>query len=413
MGIIVLAIVMLFLTNKFFDLKNLLNPFVFFYLYQTVFCFIALSYYEIYNISISSELQSYIVIAYLLTFLGGFTSRFLFSKWNIKYVRYDELSIRRNPSNSYLVSGFIILILAVILFLYFTYQTGGVIIFLDEVENSRIERRKGLGMINVIFITFFLYSFLILILEKKLSKGLKILIFLFISFALLSFGSRAPFIKFILAIFLLVGILSTKKHSLKKYFVVGVLSLSIIIVLGALRANISDNVDLLKVIKLRAGWRPFVNIQNLQRIFDFFPEKHNFMYGKTYLIDLGIFLPGHNPNFGTYLKDIMNWRFEGGSVTPTFLGIGYINFGKGAFYFYPFIIGFVFNSIYQLICNNNVVNISKIIFLILFSIGISGALSTGIMAALISNTMFLVFTLLLHYGIKQIFQKNIKIVKMD
>src|SRR5690606_40649166 len=110
---------------------------------------------------------------------------------------------------------------------------------------------------------------------------------------------------------------------------------------------------------------------------------------------------------------IMNWRFEGGSVTPTFLGIGYINFGKGAFYFYPFIIGFVFNSIYQLICNNNVVNISKIIFLILFSIGISGALSTGIMAALISNTMFLVFTLLLHYGIKQIFQKNIKIVKMD
>lgn len=406
MYILVIAAVMLYLTNRFFDLKNLLNPFVFFYLYQTVFCFIALSYHHMYRLKIDPELIQLIIWAYILTFVGAFASRYLFEYLGVKYVRYGDLRIKSQPSRSFLLSGFIVFLLGVIIFLYFTYKTGGIIIFADEVENSRIEKRKGAGMINLLFIAFIIYSYLVCFINYNLSRGIKVLLFLIAGFSLLSFGSRAPFIKLILAMFLLYGIFRQKKFSIKTFAIIATIALSIVVVLGSLRTNQAEGIDFLRILRFRAGWRPYVNIQNLQRIYDFFPEQHNYMLGYSYLLELKIFLPGNNPNFGTYLKDVMDWQFEGGSITPTFLGVGYLNFGKSAFIIYPLIFGFVFNSIYQVLCLKNLINNTKVIFLILFSIGISGSLSTGLFPAFIANTIFLIFTLLVHLGIKQLLLKK-------
>src|SRR5690606_21921627 len=127
------------------------------------------------------------------------------------------------------------------------------------------------------------------------------------------------------ATFLLLGILSEKKYTIKKYVIIGIILITLVAIMGALRTNLDEGVDFVRLVKARFGWRPYVNIQNLQRIYEFFPEKEGFLYGYSYLIELKVFLPGSNPNFGTYLKDVMNWQFEGGSITPTFLGIGYIN----------------------------------------------------------------------------------------
>ncbi len=350
MVILILAGVMLYLTDRFFDLKNLLNPFVFFYLYQTIFCFIALSYADIYPIEIKPDLKYLLICAYILTFVGGITSRYLFQRAGINYIKFNDLTITSQPSKSFIWSGMIIFFTAIIIFFYFTYKTGGIIVIGDEIENARIDRRKGTGMVTLLFISFFLYGYLIVLLNSRISKTIKGLLFLIAALALLSFGSRAPMIKLLLASFMLIGVLNRNKYSLKKFFIIGVIILSLIIVLGAFRTNLKDGVDFLDVVLARMGWRPFVNIQNLQRILDFFPTQHDFLYGQSYLIELNIFLPGHNPNFGTYLKELMNWKFDGGSITPTFLGIGYINFGTAAFYLYPFIFGFMFNSIYQLFC---------------------------------------------------------------
>lgn len=413
MYIILLAVIVLYLTNKFFDLKNLLNPFVFFFLYQTIFCFIALSYHDIYPIEIDSDLKALIVVAYILTFLGAFFSRYLFQKGGIKYVKYSDIYIEKKPSTSFSYAGLILFALASLVFFYFSIKTDGFIIFGSEIENARIEKRKGSGMINLIFISFFLYSYLVLLLDRKVSKGIKIILFLFAAFALISFGSRAPMIKLILAVFLVLGILSKKKISISKYIWIGTLAIGLVIVLGAFRTNLKEGVNFLDLVVARAGWRPFVNIQNLQRIYEFFPEKHPFLYGYSYWIDLKIFLPGSNPNFGSHLKELMNWKFDGGSITPTFLGIGFINFGKITFIIYPFLYGFIFNSIYQLMCYKPKTNNFKVIFLILFSIGISGSLSTGLLPALIANTLFLFFTVIIHFTIKQILIKNPLRLKID
>jgi oligosaccharide repeat unit polymerase len=406
MAILILAGLMLYLTDLFFDLKNLLNPFVFFYLYQTFFCFIALSYADIYPIEISQELKFLLVSAYILTFAGGLTSRYVFQKAAIPYVKYNELSISSTPSKAFIWAGTSIFFFAVIVFAYFTYKTGGIIILGDEVENARIERRKGAGMINLLFISFFLYGYLVVLLNKRLSKYIKVVLFLVAAFALISFGSRAPMIKLLLASFLLLGVLSRRKYSLSKFFAIGLAVLFLIIILGALRTNLKSGVDFMDVMIARMGWRPFVNVQNLQRILDFFPAKHDFLYGKSYLVEMGVFLPGSNPNFGSYLKEIMKWKFDGGSITPTFLGVGYINFGKTAFFLYPFAFGFLFNTIYQLLCYRSKVSNLSLIFLILFSIGISGSLSTGLMPSLISNILFLLFTVFLHLTIKQLISGN-------
>jgi len=328
MEIILLAVLMLYLTDKFFDLKNLLNPFVFFYLYQTVFCFIALAYSDIYPVEISEKLKLYIVIAYILTFFGGLTSRHLFQRSGIHYIRYNDLILSRLPSRPFIVAGMLIFVLAILLFAYFTYKTGGIIVLGSEIENARIERRKGAGMINLMFISFFLYGFLIVLLNKRISFGIKSVLFIIAALALLSFGSRAPFIKLLLSSFLLMGVLNIRKYTFKKYAFIGIVIIGLIVLLGALRTNLKDGVDFLDLLVARMGWRPFVNIQNLQRIFEFFPAKHDFMYGYSYLVELKIFLPGHNPNFGTYLKDVMHWEFEGGSITPTFL---YIHFYMASF----------------------------------------------------------------------------------
>ena len=154
--IIFIALIMLALVNKFFDLKNLLNPFVFFYIYQTVFCFIALWYCDSWypRISISNDLKTYIILAYILTFVGALISKYLFSYSGINYIRMNNIKIEKRPSKVFLISGFIVYVLGILFFLLFTYKTGGIILFADDIENERITRKAGAGLYNLIFISF-------------------------------------------------------------------------------------------------------------------------------------------------------------------------------------------------------------------------------------------------------------------
>ncbi|TBN00181.1 oligosaccharide repeat unit polymerase [Hyunsoonleella flava] len=407
--IIFIAIIMLALVNKFFDLRNLLNPFVFFYLYQTAFCFIALAYCESWYpwIPISPELRFYIILAYILTFLGAMISRVLFARNGVEYVKINEIEIEKKPSRAFQISGVLIFIAGVVFFLIFTYKTGGVIIFAEDIENDRISRKVGAGLYNLLFLSFLLYGYMIILLLKDKTYFFKILFFLFTAFALVSYGSRAPLLKLLIASFLMITILNSKKLSLKKYLKIGMGLFLFLVAAGAIRSNFEDDrVTFLRLMKFRAGWRPFVNLQNLQKIYDFFPTEHNYLLGESYWIDFKLFFPGSNPNFGTYLKELMNWDFDGGSVTTTFIGLGYLNFGKIAFIVYPLVYGFLFNSVYQiLVLKGKIKNIS-LLFLMFFSIGVSGSVSTGLFGTLINNILFLLLVLVVHLVLKQLMLKR-------
>jgi len=414
--IILLSIVMLYLTNKLFDLKNLLNPFVFFYLYQTAFCFIALSYCDTRfpRIPIDPDLKFFIISSYITTFFGALISRYTFSLMGGKYIRINELIVKNKLSKPFQLSGLVVFFLGVIFFLIFTYKTGGVIIFADDIENDRITRKAGAGLYNLLFLAFLLYGYAIILFMKDKTRIVKTILFLFTAFALISYGSRAPLLKLLVATFIIVTILRQKKLSLNKYFKIGLIIFILLVVFGAIRSNFQDDrVSFLSLVGFRSAWRPFVNIQNLQKIFEFFPDKNNFLYGYSYLIDFKLFFPGSNPNFGTYLKSLMDWDFDGGSVTTTFIGLGYLNFGKSAFFIYPFIYGFFFNSVYQLIAKRSQIKITNFLFLLFFSIGVSGSVSTGLFGTFINNILFLFFAILTHVVIKQLFYIKQSLFKLE
>jgi len=415
-GIVFLAVIMLSAVHLLFDLKNLLNPFVFFYLYQTIFFFIALSYNEsLYpNINISEEIRYFIVISYMGTFLGAFASRALFAQAGIRYVRINDIQQKVIPSREYQVSAFIVFILGFLAWIFFTYKTGGIIIFADDIENERISRKAGAGLVNLIFVSFLLFSFTALLLSGRKHLIVKTVLFLITSFALVSYGSRAPLLKIIIAVYIVATILSTKKLKLKNLAKVFVVLLAILATLEAYRANTANvDVSFYRLSFLRLSWRPFVNIQNVQRIFDFFPAKHPFLWGESYIVDLKLFLPGSNPNFGTCLKEMMNWTFDGGSITTSFVGLGYLNFGKIAFYIWPFFYGFLFNSVYQAMVSRPVLGNHKLLLLLFFSIGVSGSVSTGLFGTLINNILFLLFTFVVHIVFKQLLSTRPLILKLE
>lgn len=408
-SVLVIAAIMLYLVNKYFDLKNLINPFVFFYIYQTAFCFIALSYCEIRfpRIPVAPDLRNFIILSYVLTFVGAMLSRYLFSVAGIRYVRMNDIKLENRPSKSFQISGLLIYFIGIFIFIIFTFKTGGIILFADDIENERITRKAGAGLYNLLFLAFMLYGYIVILLMKDSSKVLKTALFLLTAFALMSYGSRAPLLKLFIATFLMVSVMRSKKITLKKYFKIAVILFIFLVAFGAIRSNFDNpEVSFLRLMQFRASWRPFVNIQNLQKIYDFFPDQNNFLYGYSYIIDMKLFLPGSNPNFGTYLKDVMNWDFDGGSVTTTFIGLGYLNFGKLAFIIYPLIYGFILNTFYQLIINKDRVKNTSLIFIIFFSIGVSGSVSTGLFGTLINNILFLVVAVITHLLLRQLMQKK-------
>lgn len=406
--ILIIAAVMLFFVHQFFDLKNLLNPFVFFYLYQTFFCFIALSYNDLLypQIAIDPILRNYIVVSYILTFSGAFLSRWLFAKAGIKYVRINDITIKNRPSKKFQMAGLAVFFLGILTFILFTYKTGGIILFAEDIENERITRKAGAGLANLIFISFLLYGYAVVLLSFRRHFVIKTIFFVFTAFALISYGSRAPLLKLIITTFVIVLILSNRKISFKQLTKVGIVLFLLLAILEAYRSNFSGDVSFIRLSALRLSWRPFVNIQNVQRIYDFFPDHNEFLMGESYLIDLKLFLPGSNPNFGTYLKDMMNWEFDGGSITTTFIGLGYLNFGKIAFILYPLFYGFIFNSIYQLILYKPQIKNYPLLFLIFLSIGVSGSVSTGLFGTLINNVLFLFLALITHAVLCQFLSKR-------
>ena len=165
------------------------------------------------------------------------------------------------------------------------------------------------------------------------------------------------------------------------------------VMMGAYRVN--HSADFIDLFKFRLAWRPFVNIQNFQMVLDHFPTKHEFLWGKTYLIDLSILLPGSNPNSGTFLKELMGLSFDGGSITPSYLGISYVNFGYAGMILSPIILGFIANSFYEVYLKTlNLANPHALILLILVSNNFAAIVVSGIMTVLIQN---MVIILLIHF----------------
>ena len=165
------------------------------------------------------------------------------------------------------------------------------------------------------------------------------------------------------------------------------------VVFGAVRKNPDE---LLQVIVYRLPWRPFVNILNFQTVLDSFPSRIDFLLGRGYIIDLLTLLPGYQPNLGTWVKDALGMTYEGGSLTTSYLGVGYLNFGLYGIAIYPFAYGFFLNTVYMMLVSKQCISTAKLTLAILVSFSLGGAVNTGLLPVALYTTLPIIVIYTIH-----------------
>ena len=395
--------ILFYFINKVFSIKNLYNPLVFIIIFHFIFFYVGLFYKDIYShVKIESFTEFLINYSFVSILIGGVLSRYLMQKHQ-SYVRFPLVNTYLLINNKTTIVGFLFLILGMLCTLKYIFSAWGIIIFMEDVENARIISRKGNGLIIQLAINFFTYGLLTILMIKS-TTSFKALFIIIVCFFVLSFGNRGPAL--FLTVFALYIYQSVNKveFSLKKITTYGLVIFCLMVLFGALRTNY--DADLLALFKARFAWRPFVNIQNFQFVMDFFPKKHDYLYGYTYIVDLSMLTPGSHPNSGTYLKDLMGLHFDGGSITPSYLGMSYVNFGVAGLIFSPIILGFVSNTFYEIyVARFNLNNPSNLILLILISFNFAAIISSGIMTVLIQNISILTLVHLLFIMLIKLFKK--------
>jgi hypothetical protein len=113
------------------------------------------------------------------------------------YVRFPIVNASLLINNKTTIVGFIFLILGLLCTINYIISAGGIIIFMEDVENTRIITRKGKGLTIQLAINFFTYGLLTILMIKS-STPFKLLFLTIVCFFVLSFGNRSP------ALFLMV-----------------------------------------------------------------------------------------------------------------------------------------------------------------------------------------------------------------
>lgn len=326
--LIITPIVSFLIARKTSNLLNFFNPFVYFYWSYFLFCFVAIYYRDLYTyaVDITDKTILLISLGFILFPAGGYLANHSHKK---TAVRKELAEIINNACDSISTNKYLIGILTALPIFFaviFTLKVGKILWMSDSFDDERITARVGLGWIAIPGIASayvaMIYSSIHFYKKKSFIKLFITMVTL--SICAISYGNRAPALEIIIigGIFIWIGLFG-KINPL--HFLTGLfLSLASVMILGVLRQGLEFS---LESIYKQMLWRPFANIQNTEWVLSFIPSKHDFFYGQSLLIDFSVLLPGHNPNFGTYMKEAMGKDFSGGSITLTFLGQAYADFG--------------------------------------------------------------------------------------
>lgn len=196
--------------------------------------------------------------------------------------------------------------------------------FGGSLESGRMEAIASNGIIMVL--SSFNYLGLGLLYEVTLQTNKWKKLFYFFLVANIIFyiirGSRTNIVYFLLIMLLIRN--HYKKIKIKSIVIIFIILLAGLSILQVLRTYMSG--EQTNFIGNIYGILEVGSI-NLNYIVMNFPDKINFQYGYTFLINILMLLPGPDLDFTLWLKQALGMDFAGGGVTPTIIGEGYINFG--------------------------------------------------------------------------------------
>lgn len=387
----VYALLVLLLCFGFFRLcggtLNFFNPASLFFLFHVIL-FGAGSWYRwLYEgrVWVSDEAVFIVYSSLMLYVLGAF------SVATVLFSSAPSLSLPRLLARAPVVelsplSCLMVVMLPVLISLFYSLYIGGLVWLQSDIDDLRVEVRKGIGWLALLGIASAFLGTLFYLFSRRTIGWLEgFFVVALLSACAASYGNRAPGAEvFIAGIFSLL-ILKSGRLPVFRLFVVGGLAFLLVVMVGLYRQGFEMS---FYGILQQGLWRPFVNFQNFQILYDAFPSSIPFQMGNGYLIDLAVLMPGYQPNYSVWLKDMLRMEFTGGGINQTYLGEFYSNFSLLPALLCSFLLGAIFQLLYCLMC---LLRFSPQLMLVV-SFSLKGMVSSGLMSPLLYS--FIPFVLL-------------------
>lgn len=368
-----------------FRLLNLLHPCTFFLVYYLFFlgigCLLLLVATRYYDYSISTRTYQAVGL-YLGSFvLGTMTAPILALRRPQPLAPLEECPLHR-----WKTLGLLFWLLGNISLMIFYLKAGSIPLFAGNIEVARVELKVGIGKYIILgraFLTVGLSALHILCIFKKVAKQFKWFVYVITvegMVMLAGIGFRSPVAYLLLTvvlthIFISESYISRQKIPLK-IVVFGLVMVGFLAILGYLRYR--GEFKLASIVFL---WPMLVYALALDRIVNYFPVSHPYLYGSSFITDILAVVPGVKSEFlGNWLKSLIQLTFKGGGIAVTAPGEAYINFGFYGVFFLGLLLGCLGGLIYELYSQRS--RVADRWILILLSINFARCVTSGIMPAL-------------------------------
>lgn len=394
--------------HRSFDLRNLVNPFVSYYLQFLIFVYggfvgYHLVYKDEFNITFTSQLLLFYGII-VTTLVGIVLNKYYFKN---QFISRNSVVIIDSPDH---IVNNIFFILSFLLFLAFLKLSGFNPLKATDLGLERVKMQAGYGYLKITSQIFAYVSVPPLLFSKKNSKFYKLIIFVVTIAIFLGFGYRSQVLNFLLILFTIYYMVRPKEIKFKTFIIYGAALYFLLLLLGAIRAGVDAN--LIDLMNAQIAWRPFVTFLNMDTVISHYSNAEvSFLYGQSILFDLSTLIPGSwGPGSSlTYYNSVTNSMEAGGTITPTLIAILYSNLGiVGVILIMPMVpiplmyIGYRWQR-------KNVITIDRLNLYVFISFALWGIIIVGFVLPFIYNIIpFLLFFYLkifVRYALVYISQK--------
>lgn len=287
----------------------------------------------VHNNSIITNQYLFCVIGLIVFILG---TRIPFKRK--KTVEQSDKDVNMKNKYNYYIALFLIIVSTISNAIYILTNANN--FFSGDLESSRISATSNSGLILLISGLNMLGNALLFDYCVKTGKKKKILIVSIVLYVFIYIirGSRTP----ILRLFIIFALIYNKKKKISIKTLLLLFSFIVLLIptLQIVRSYLSgESITFIKTL--------FNNLQvgsvNFNYIYEKIPSEIPFQYGSTFLINIKMLLPGSDPDFTLWLKDVLGLSYAGGGLTPTIFGEGYINFGVIGGYVEILVMGLISN----------------------------------------------------------------------
>ncbi|MHA3025196.1 O-antigen polymerase [Chromohalobacter israelensis] len=366
---------------------DLLHPAAIFIIFYFVFILgsaMISTFYPLYSVHIEEEVIFMVIVYFFIFTASAYWLSPLLTPWKLR--RVNKVEVHFAWLNCYFCASLVLFLTGLSFYFVVYHEMGGMPLLANgELENLRVEAKKGLGSYILLGNAFLiLANILLYTIYRKVKKIKKVAILIITAASFLmivGIGYRGPAAYLILYSILTYHFYSNqyacKQRLSMNYIALGIVLIVMVSFAGYLRhGGEFDWAGLLSV-----GWTFFVNLSNFNDIYQYFQEA-DFYFGMSFVNDFLVAFPDSKHDFlGNELKMLMGMEFDGEGVTVTAPGEGYVNFGFIGVIYHALFTGLVAGLVYNFLSQRQSNRFR--VLLIIFSLFFSKVPAAGFMAAFV------------------------------